>query len=123
VQDLDHNDVKHSYPDDADGDALRKVAESGADMSRPMVIEFSVDAPDERAARRVAKFLAPVGFDPSIFHDDETGSWSVYCAKEMLATYEAVVDVQSELNRLLQAHGGHCDGWGTFGNTQEEPSR
>jgi hypothetical protein len=43
------------------------------------------------------------------------------CAKEMLATYEAVVDVQSELNRLLQPYGGQCDGWGTLGNTQEEP--
>lgn len=29
-------------PDDADGDALRTVADAGADMSRPMVIEFSV---------------------------------------------------------------------------------
>jgi hypothetical protein len=113
--------VKHPYPDDADGDALRKVAEGGADMSRPMVIEFSVDVPDERAARRVAEVVAPAGFDPSLFHDDETDSWSVYCAKEMLATHENVIDVQSELNRLLQPHGGHCDGWGTFGNTQEEP--
>lgn len=94
---------------------------AGLAMSRPMVIEFSVDVPDERAARRVAEVVAPVGFYPSIFRHDETDSWSVYCAKEMLATYEAVVDVQSELNRLLQPHGGQCDGWGTFGNTQEEP--
>ena len=96
--------MKHPYPDDADGDALRKVAESGADMSRPMVIEFSVDVPDERAARRVAEVVSPVGFYPSIFRHDETDSWSVYCAKEMLATHEAVVDVQSELN--LAAVGG-----------------
>lgn len=119
-QDPGHNDVKHPYPDDADGDALREVAESGADMSRPMVIEFSVDAPDERAARRVSEVVASAGFDPSILHDDETESWSVYCAKELLATYETVIGVQSELNRLLPPHGGHCDGWGTFGNTQEE---
>jgi hypothetical protein len=51
--------VKHLSPGDADGDALRKVAESGADMSRPTVIEFSVDVPDERAARRVAEVVAP----------------------------------------------------------------
>ena len=113
--------MKPPYPDDADGDALRKVAESGADMSRPMVIEFSVDVPDERAARRVAEVVAPAGFDPSIFHHDETDSWSIYCAKEMLATYDAVIDVQSELNRLLRPHDGRCDGWGTYGNTQDEP--
>jgi hypothetical protein len=85
-----------------------------------MVIEFSVDVPDERAARRVAEVAACAGFDPSIIRDDETDSWSVYCAKEMLATYETVIDVQSELNRLLRPHGGYCDGWGTFGNTREE---
>lgn len=29
------------YPDDDDGDALRRVAENGSDMSQPMKIEFS----------------------------------------------------------------------------------
>jgi hypothetical protein len=115
-------DVKIEYPDDADGDALRNVAESGADMSRPMVIDFSVEVPDERSARRVAEVAAPAGFDPSLFHDDESDSWSVYCAKEMLATYETVVGAQADLNRLVQPHGGHCDGWGTFGNTQDARS-
>ena len=108
------------YPDDADGDALRRVADAGADMSQPMVIEFSVDVPNEHAARRVAEVVAARGFEPSIFHSDEDHSWSVYCAKEMLATYEGVIEVQSELNKLLQPYGGDCDGWGTFGNTQND---
>jgi len=38
----------------------------------------------------------------------------------MLATYEGVIVVQSELNKILQPYGGHCDGWGTFGNTENE---
>jgi hypothetical protein len=112
--------VKHPYPDDADGDALRKVAESGADMSRPMVIELSVDVPDERSAPSVAEVVGLAGFDPSVFHDDETNSCSIYCTKKILATYENFVDAQADLNRLVQPYGGHCDGWGTFGNTQEE---
>ena len=29
-----------AYPDDADGDALRRVASSGSDMALPMVIDF-----------------------------------------------------------------------------------
>ncbi len=28
-------------------------AENGADMSRPVIIDFSVEVPDERTARRV----------------------------------------------------------------------
>jgi hypothetical protein len=113
------DDMSTSYPNDADGDALRNVEESGADMSRPMIIDFSVEVPDERTARRVAEIVAAHGFDPSISEDDDSDSWSVYCSKSMLATYEGVVAVQVELNELLSPHGGICDGWGSFGNAQK----
>lgn len=105
------------YPNDADGDALRNVVESGADMSLPMVIDFAVAVADERTARSVAELVVAHGFDPSISEDD-SGSWSVYCSKSMLATYDGVVSVQAQLNELLSPHGGSCDSWGTFGNTQ-----
>lgn len=38
-----------TYPNDADGDALRRVAGAGSDMSKPMDIDFAVAAPDEDA--------------------------------------------------------------------------
>ena len=104
------------YPNDADGDALRRVVEAGADMSRSMTIDFSVDAPDERAARVIAELVSAHGFDPSISSNEGNASWSVYCSKSMLATYEGVVSVQAQLNQLVAPHGGTCDGWGTFGN-------
>jgi hypothetical protein len=107
-----------NYPADADGDALRKVAEAGADMGRPMVIDFSVDAADESTARRIAELVAPLGFLPSVSQNEDGNSWSVYCAKSMLATYDGVVGVQAQLNEFLRPLGANCDGWGTFGNTQ-----
>ena len=42
------------YPNDADGDELRNVAESGADMSRPMVINFSVEVRTDAGAAAAA---------------------------------------------------------------------
>jgi hypothetical protein len=109
------------YPNDSDGDALRKVADAGADMSRPMVIEFSVDAADEVVARQIAELVAPLGFLPSISQNEDGNSWSVYCAKAILATYDGVIGVQAQLNELLTPLGANCDGWGTFGNTQDVP--
>ncbi|HTC14899.1 MAG TPA: ribonuclease E inhibitor RraB [Steroidobacteraceae bacterium] len=108
-----------SYPNDTDGDALRKVVEAGADMSRPMVIDYSVRVADEHSARRVAQVVEAKGFDPSISQDDGRDSWSVYCSKSMLATYDGVVSVQAELNALLKPYGGHCDGWASFGNAHQ----
>jgi hypothetical protein len=105
-----------NYPNDSDGDSLRKVAEAGADMSLPMTIDFSVEAPDERAARAIAELVSTCGFDPSISDNGGSGSWSVYCSKTMLATYEGVVAVRAQLNELSKLHAGHCDGWQSFGN-------
>ena len=106
------------YPNDADGDALHLVVEAGADMSRPMIIEFSIDVPDERTANQVSELVAPLGFDASVSYDEDDEARSVYCGKSMLATYDGVVSVQTQLNKLLVPLGANCDGWGTFGNTQ-----
>jgi Regulator of ribonuclease activity B len=59
------------FPADSDGDALRRVAGSGADMSRPMVIEFSLDVPDQPAAHPVAELVAPLGFDANVSFDED----------------------------------------------------
>ena len=104
-----------SYPDDTDGDALRNVESSGADMSSSMVIDFSVSAPDERSAREAAELVVARGYDPSL-HQDDDGAWTVYCAKSMLATYDGAVEARKELNELLEPLGCRCDGWATFGN-------
>ncbi len=40
------------FPDDADGDALRRVAER-SDMSKPMDIDFAVDVPSKRSGEEV----------------------------------------------------------------------
>ena len=107
------------YPDDADGDALRRVEEDGADMSQPMKIEFSIDVSSEEKARSLAERIAAIGYAPSIFVDEESGSVSIYCAKSMLATYEGLVAAQFELNKLCAPFAAECDGWITAGNRQQ----
>jgi hypothetical protein len=109
------------YPNDADGDSLRRVRDSGSDMSRPMTIDFSVNVPDEGTARAVADAVSMHGFDPSISDNEGRGAWSVYCAKTMLATYDSVLAAQAQLNELVKSHGGICDGWQTFGNSPASP--
>jgi len=106
------------YPDDADGDTLRSVAENGADMNLPMLIEFTIAVPTEEAARSLAERVALMGYSPSIFVDDD-GDVSIYCGRTMVATYEGVVEAQAELNQLCEPYGAECDGWITAGNKQD----
>lgn len=107
------------YPNNADGDALRLVAAGGSDMSKPMDIEFAVAVPIEAVGQQFAILVERYGYRASLDQDEEDGSWSVYCMRHMLATYEGIVAVQKELDELSRPLGGSSDGWGTFGNKEE----
>jgi regulator of RNase E activity RraB len=101
-------------PNDADGDALRRLAAAGSDLSRPMSIDFAVAVPSRVAGLAVARAAAVVGYESSV--DGGGDGWTCYCTRRMVASHAAVVDAQAELNRLSEPHGGRCDGWGSAGN-------
>jgi regulator of RNase E activity RraB len=96
-------------------------------MARPMTIEFTVAVPSLAAGQAVAGAAQEIGYRTSVEHDEEGETWTCYCTRHMVATYEAIVLAQRELNRLSGPHGGHCDGWGSFGNatesTESDPQR
>ncbi len=113
-------DPTDDYPSDADGDALRRVARD-ADMSRPMLIDFFVDAPNRSAAEAVRELAEAAGYVVDTAREEDSEAYSCTCSKEMMATYEGVVGAQSELNALFaELEGCKADGWGTFGNVDDD---
>ena len=112
--------MPHDYPNDADGDALRRLAADGADMDAPMEIDFFVAAPNELAAEEIADAAEQADFDTEIHQDDESGAWTVICTAEMLATYETILAAQKRLDQLAVPYEGFADGWGTFGNAEDD---
>ncbi len=103
------------FPNDVDGDALRRVAER-SDMSKPMDIDFAVDVPSKRSGEEVQRLAAQRGFRPTLRFDETDQRWTCYCAKRMVPIYEGVIAAQKELDELSAAFGGYSDGWGTLGN-------
>lgn len=109
--------MAHKRPDDADGGALRNIANDGSDMTKPMFIDFQVAVPDEAAAKALADVAYKLGYRVSIYASPECSlPWTCECSTRMLPTHEGVLAIQDELNGLAQRFGGHSDGWGTFGN-------
>src|SRR3954463_8969202 len=104
-----------SFPNDADGEALRKVAER-ADMTKPMDIDFAVDAPDQVRGEEIGRLAADRGYAVQVEQDESTACWTCYCTKRIVPTYEDIVAAQAELDELSRPLGGHSDGWGTLGN-------
>lgn len=108
----------NDYPDDADGHALRRVA-AESDMSRPMVIDFFVAVPDQQSGERIAKAADAAGYRPRLDQDEESGQWTCYCSKQMLADHAGVLAAQRELAVIADTVDGcDVDGWGTFGNKE-----
>jgi hypothetical protein len=107
------------FPHDADGDALRQVASTGADMSRPLAIDFVVAVPGRQAAEAVARPAALSSNRTDVVHDAEDDAWDCYCTKAMLPTYDGVVETQRELDELGRPFGGRSDSWGTWGNSAD----
>jgi Regulator of ribonuclease activity B len=105
------------YPSDADGDALRRVAEHGSDMSKSMDVEFAIRVPDQSAGQTISDLAMQRGYACHLWQSDE-GNWDCICTRNMVLTYDEVVAAQRELNDLARPYGGHIDGWGTFGNAE-----
>jgi hypothetical protein len=105
------------YPNDSDGDALRRVVADGSDMTKPMYVDFQVVLPSRTASESLADVASKLGYRVHIYESSECSlPWTCECSTRMLATYEAVIAIQDELAGLSAPLGGHPDGWGTFGN-------
>jgi hypothetical protein len=107
------------FPDDADGNALRELVLAGSDLSRPLTIDFTIAIPTPEAGQAIAEAAEAVGYQVAVEQDAESTSWTCYCTRDMIASYEALIAMQEELNRLSEPHGGYCDGWGSFGNAAD----
>jgi regulator of RNase E activity RraB len=108
--------VEPNFPNDADGDALRRVAADGNDLTQPMAFDLTVVVPDEASATSVAEVARLAGYETTIELDEEYDESLCVCTKLMLATYDNVVRAQEELQELVAPYGGEVDGWGTSGN-------
>ena len=96
------------FPSDADGDVLKSLASKGFDFDTPTDVEFYCYAEDTAKAAGIAKMMQDVGFEADIYEDDRV---SVYFKKQMILTYDSVVDEQKIANQRLSAFQSECDGW------------
>ena len=110
-----------AFPDDEDGAVLASLAEAGVDLSKPIEVEFVVDAPDEASAGRIADAVRGAGHDCQVeyddgedLEDDEGPAWVVYVGMDMVPEHARIVALQRMLTQLAEPHGGACDGWGAL---------
>jgi regulator of RNase E activity RraB len=111
----------HDFPNDADGDALRRLVADGSDLTKPMLINFQIAAANDVAARSLADAASKLGYATEIYDSPECSlPWTCECSEKMIAPYEHIIAAQKELAILARRFGGHPDGWGSFGNKPDK---
>lgn len=112
-----------SIPNDSTGDTLRlyrdtlrHIMEEGSDLSLPMEFHFYVRAQDGDTGQSIARLAASMGFKAEVSFDSLFGLFYVVCKMSMIASPEAIIEIEGKLDAIARPFEGYIDGWGTFGN-------
>jgi Regulator of ribonuclease activity B len=98
------------WPNDADGDVMRRLQDSGFDFDREAMIDFNIDCdrwpPDSSVIGILENELASAKVS---VQDDH-----ILVQVRALLTYPFVIKMQANLTRIGAAFGGRCESWGVF---------
>ncbi|MFT6735624.1 MAG: hypothetical protein ACJAS9_003835 [Polaribacter sp.] len=105
-----------NWPNDADGDVLRRLEESGFDFSKSYEIDFNIDfnidfdnwPPSEDAIELIDKEFGTV----EVYNLDEDHNGYLLFNINRKITYDLVINTQKRVSKLLQSFGGVCESWG-----------
>ena len=105
-----------NYPNDDNGDALRRMEAEGDNLARPRNIDFSVVFPDESSAKQFAEHFRREGYTASVdlAQTVKEFPWDVVVVRNMTPSHEEITDFETVLQEVADIHGGHNDGWGCF---------
>jgi Regulator of ribonuclease activity B len=103
-----------SWPDDADGDVLRRLKESNFDFSRIHSIDFNVDLQEWPPEQDLIDLLIERygdlrGHEPSA----DMNGYLEFQIKDQL-TYELVIKIQNEASQIAKPFDGICQSWGVM---------
>ncbi len=109
------------YPNDINGDALRRMETQGDDLTRPRNIDFTVVFANASSAEQFAKHLSALGHEVSVeaTETDHDFPWDVVVVRHIAPSYDGITDFENLLQSIADRWGGHNDGWGCF---SEPPS-
>lgn len=113
-----------TYPNDGNGDALRRMQAQGDDLTRARNIDFTVAFADASSAEQFAEHFRTLGYGVSVevTEPDQDFPWDVIVVQHMVPSYDGITDFEKLLQSVADGWGGHNDGWGCFSEPPSAPS-
>jgi hypothetical protein len=93
-----------------DAEVLEQLRIAGADLSRPLELDFYLYFPAEPNAKAARDALLAEGFVAKV--EFASGVWSCRASKTMIATLETIEAISEQMDALATKHSGEYDGWG-----------
>jgi hypothetical protein len=109
------------FPNDENGDVLRRMQAEGDDLSLPRDVDFTVVFPDENAAEAFANEFRRSGHRVE-FEGTETAEnlpRDVLVVRNMVPTHKAITEFEQQLEVVASQHGGRNDGWGCLSQSPQ----
>lgn len=103
------------WPQDADGDVLRRMESKGFDFEKSCIIDFNVDFsawPPPVPAIQLLEHQFP-GKTKVYADDDNKGGYVQFKIHQQLS-YDLVMQIQSSVSALMSPYGGLCESWGVI---------
>ena len=95
------------HPNDASGDALRRLESDGDDLSRARDIDFTVVFPNDFTAEEFAGHFRKTGYKATIRFSqvEKSHPWDVVVVKHMIPSHSGITDVERELQEFADTLG------------------
>ena len=105
-----------NFPNDENGDVLRRMHQDGDDLTKARDIEFTVVFPDEASAQSFADLHNVKGLVTSLARGncDPELPWDVVVTKNMVPTHQSITAFEATLQIAAKEFGGRNGGWGCF---------
>jgi regulator of ribonuclease activity B len=115
---------QQSWPDDENGDVLRRMAKAGVDLVSPRVVDFENCFPDEASARAFQAAVTEFVLKAKLVQPDpeHNRGWEVQCQVRLIPTHAAITQTEFQLGEIARTFGGFPDGWGSMSNADGSPA-
>lgn len=100
------------FPDDASGDAFRRLVDAGDDLTQPRMVDFCFAFAERRQALAFAEDIDDRDVEVCICYYEERYMWQAIVKRYMVPTYQDITAIESALGARAEHVGGEPDGWG-----------
>jgi len=100
------------FPDDENGDVLRRMQHGGDDLTQPRIIDFCFAFAERRQALAFAEVVDDRDLEVCISYYEERDMWQAIVKRYMIPTHRDITALESSLTAHAESVGGDADGWG-----------